>query len=222
MRIGRPSAGLVAITGVAVVGFFGLASLGFGSWPGLVANPWRAAGLGVIGLAALASLASGIHLGGCAGPGAREQWRLIPLALVSLALAGVPPWTDAHDRGAAGGSVVRGLGLLLLVVGAVGRVGPMFVLGHRFTWPLADQPSVPLRTTGLYRWVRHPSYGGALLGAIGWCLLFRSWVGLLLVPTLFPFFHPIILAEEAALLVEFGDAYRAYRHRTWRLIPLIY
>jgi len=222
MRLCQPSLGLLLITAVSVASFFGLAARGFGSWAGLVANPTRAAGLGVIGLAALVSLGSGIHLGGCAQPDALGRWRLIPLSLISLALAWVPPFADRRDLAAFGGEAVRYLGLALLILGAVGRVGPMFLLGDRFTWPLATQREHPLLTTGFYRWVRHPSYAGALVGAVGWVLLFRSGLGLILVALLFPFFNPVIQAEEALLLAEFGADYRAYQRRTWRLVPWLY
>lgn len=222
MMIRRPSVGLTLITAVAVALFFGLAARGYGSWPGLVADPARAAGLAVIGLAAAISLGSGIHLGGCARPDARGRWRLIPLNLISLALAWFPPFADPRGLGTVGGEPVRYLGLACLALGAVLRVAPMFLLGDRFTWPLATQPGHALLTTGLYRWVRHPSYAGAWLGAAGWCLLFRSGAGLILAALLFPCFDPIIRAEEEALLAEFGEAYAAYQRRTWRLVPRLY
>ena len=222
MILHRPSWGLTVITATSVAAFFGMAALGYGSWADLLANPTRAGGLAVIGLAALISLGSGIHLGGCTGPEARERWRLIPLALISLAIALVPPYAERRGWGLVGGEAVRLVGLGLLLAGAVGRVGPMFLLGDRFTWPLAAQREHPLLTTGLYRHVRHPSYAGAWLGAIGWALLFRSGIGLALAALLFPFFDPVIRAEEQALRAEFGIEYDRYQQRTWRLIPFLY
>ena len=222
MTIRRPSWGLVLITAVSVALFFGLAAWGYGSWAGLVADPARASGLAVIGLAAFASLFSGIHLGGCSRPDAAGRWRLIPLALLSLAIAALPPWADRRDWLTWGGEPARYLGLACLALGAWLRVGPMFRLGDRFTWPLASQPGHALLTDGMYRWVRHPSYAGAWLGALGWALLFRSGVGLALAASLFPGFDPIIRAEEESLRAEFGPAYDAYRQQTWRLIPGIY
>ena len=120
------------------------------------------------------------------------------------------------------GDAVRYLGLILLIVGGGLRVGPMFVLGRRFTYPLATQEPHPLMTTGFYRFIRHPSYLGGLLGMVGWVLVFRSGVGLVLGLLLIPVFIGVIRAEEELLRAEFGEQYAAYQRRTWRLIPFVY
>ena len=109
-----------------------------------------------------------------------------------------------------------------MVVGAVFRVGPMFVLGPRFTWPLASQQKHDLISSGFYRFVRHPSYAGAFIGGIGWVLVFRSGLGLMLMASLLPAFLPVVWSEEELLMEEFGDDYQAYRKRTWRLVPFVY
>ncbi|WP_435011575.1 methyltransferase family protein [Tundrisphaera lichenicola] len=210
------------MTLLSIVLFFGLAAWGWGGLGGLIGHPARAGGLLVIGLAAAASLFSGIHLGGCSRPDAHGRWRLVPLALISLLMACWPAYSDRRDLATIGGDTIRYLGLALLIVGGVMRVGPMFLLGDRFTWPLATQPGHKLLTTGLYRFIRHPSYSGAMVGGVGWVLLFRSGLGLVLVALLIPFLIPMIGAEESLLLSEFGEDYRAYRERTWRLLPFVY
>jgi protein-S-isoprenylcysteine O-methyltransferase Ste14 len=222
MSIRWPSLGLLAVTAFSVVVFFGLATLGWGSVSGLVEHRARAAGLAVIGITATASLFSGIHLGGCGSADAHGRWRLVPLALISVALAWLPVYCDRHDLATIDGDAVRCLGLVLLIVGGVMRVMPMFLLGDRFTWPLATQRGHEMLTTGFYRFIRHPSYSGALIGGVGWVLLFRSGVGLVLIAMLFPFFLPLIDAEEALLRLEFGESYVAYQSRTWKLLPFLY
>lgn len=77
-------------------------------------------------------------------------------------------------------------------------------------------------TTGFYRYIRHPSYLGAYLGGIGWVLVFRSVIGLVLMLLLALAFGWVVGKEEALLLTEFGDEYTAYRRRTWRLLPFVY
>lgn len=63
---------------------------------------------------------------------------------------------------------------------------------------------------------------GGLLGGIGWVLVFRSGIGLLLIFLLVPGFIFLIRAEEALLVSEFGDEYTTYQGHTWRLLPFIY
>ncbi|KAJ5139412.1 Phospholipid methyltransferase [Penicillium bovifimosum] len=63
--------------------------------------------------------------------------------------------------------------LLLVYVGAYVRLSAYGGLGKFFTFHL----TVPdhLVTTGIYRWVQHPSYTGAALVAIGITALFTRW-----------------------------------------------
>jgi protein-S-isoprenylcysteine O-methyltransferase Ste14 len=96
------------------------------------------------------------------------------------------------------------------------------LLGRRFSAVVAIQERHELATDGPYRWVRNPSYLGGLVGGLGWALVFRSVVGVLL---LLPFLWLLVTrihAEEALLASEFGPTYEAYRQRTWRLLPWVY
>jgi protein-S-isoprenylcysteine O-methyltransferase Ste14 len=79
-----------------------------------------------------------------------------------------------------------------------------------------------LVTTGIYGAIRHPSYLGLPLMALGWVFAFRSGVGLLLVVlTLLPLLARIT-SEEKLLQTQFGAEYDSYRARTWRLVPFLY
>jgi protein-S-isoprenylcysteine O-methyltransferase Ste14 len=53
-------------------------------------------------------------------------------------------------------------------------------------------------------------------------LVFRCWLGLLLVAGTLAVLLARMNAEEALLESEFGEEYRSYRRRTWRLVPWIY
>jgi protein-S-isoprenylcysteine O-methyltransferase Ste14 len=57
---------------------------------------------------------------------------------------------------------------------------------------------------------------------IGWALVFRSAIGLALNVPLFLLLLSRIADEEKFLEGEFGDEYRAYRRKTWRLLPFVY
>lgn len=74
-------------------------------------------------------------------------------------------------------------------------------------------------TTGPYRYVRHPMYGGALLFFVGVPLLLGSWYGLAFAPLLVVALAIRIVMEERTLVAELpGYADYAARVR-YRLIP---
>jgi len=151
-----------------------------------------------------------------------DLW-IVPVGIVVTALfAWLPPWLDSRDRWVIDGEAVRWLGVVLFVAGSALRLWPVFVLGRRFSAVVAIQERHEPATDGPYRWVRNPSYLGGLVGGLGWALVFRSVVGVLL---LLPFLWLLVTrihAEEALLASEFGPTYEAYRQRTWRLLPWVY
>jgi protein-S-isoprenylcysteine O-methyltransferase Ste14 len=98
----------------------------------------------------------------------------------------------------------------------------VFTLGRRFTGLVAIQEGHRLQTGGLYRHIRHPSYSGLLLYVAGYVLVFRCWLGLLLVAAILAVLRARMNAEEALLASEFGEEYVSYRRRTWRLVPWVY
>ena len=77
--------------------------------------------------------------------------------------------------------------------------------------------------SGPYRLVRHPSYVGLLLYAIGAGALVGNWFGLagftllMLIAVL-----NRIRVEELALEQALGDPYRAYEKTHKRLIPFVW
>ena len=79
-----------------------------------------------------------------------------------------------------------------------------------------------LVTGGLYAIIRHPSYLGLLLTALGWSLAFRSGVGLAITGLIALVLAARMDAEERLLAATFGAEYEAYRARTWRLVPYLY
>ena len=75
--------------------------------------------------------------------------------------------------------------------------------------------------TGAYRLVRHPIYGGLILGAFGWALVTSSIVALIGTGLLLLLFAAKGRREEAWLTTIHPD-YRAYQGRTKRLLPWVY
>ena len=202
--------------------FLGLAALGWGSVAGLVAHPARAAFLALTLLLTLVGLASPVNFSSGEREDVRDRWIFLPSAAGMLLLFWLVPYLDRRDFAPLDGDAARYLGLGLFAVGGVLRIWPMFVLGKRFSGLVAIQPGHELVTRGPYRYVRHPSYLGMMVGLAGWALVFRSVVGLAAVALGLLVLAARIEAEDALLASQFGEAYAVYRRRTWRLVPGIY
>jgi protein-S-isoprenylcysteine O-methyltransferase Ste14 len=98
----------------------------------------------------------------------------------------------------------------------------VFVLGLRFSGLVAIQRDHQLVTDGIYGVIRHPSYLGLIINALGWGLAFRSGIGVLLAALTIPVVLARIRAEEALLHAQFSAEYETYRARISRLIPGLY
>jgi len=210
-----------ALVAASTAAYFALAILGWGGMA-FFANPARIA-LGIVTfLMALVALFAGGNL----SPGVREdrgnRWVIAAFSGIGLLGGFLPAYTDRIGFWTIDADTVRWLGVAIFAAGGALRLWPVFVLGPRFSGLVAIQPGHTLVTTGIYRFIRHPSYLGLILTALGWALAFRSGVGLLLLALLAPPLLSRIHAEERLLEMQFGDQYRAYVKNTWRLFPGIY
>jgi protein-S-isoprenylcysteine O-methyltransferase Ste14 len=115
---------------------------------------------------------------------------------------------------------VQYVGLALMLVGIALREWAVFELGRHFSVVVAIETDHRLVTGGPYRWLRHPAYSGGLLATGGFALALGSWLSVIpIVVILLLAFAYRIRLEEQLLLTAFGDAYRDYMARTWRLFP---
>jgi protein-S-isoprenylcysteine O-methyltransferase Ste14 len=196
----------------------------WGSWHGFFSNPARTALVVVsagLFIAALFTDSSGL------GSGVREdrsnRWVLFPLIASSILMVWLAPYLDRCNAWVWGGEAVRWIGVVLTLVGGCLRLAPVFALGRRFSGLVAIQPNHKLKTDGLYRVIRHPSYLGLLIGALGWMLVFRCVEpGLILTAVLLIVLIARMNSEERLLQDQFGVEYAEYKKRTWRLIPELY
>ncbi len=118
---------------------------------------------------------------------------------------------------------IRYAGLALLIFGLAIRWTAVVTLGRAFSANVAIRSEQRLKTDGLFRFVRHPSYLGLLLVIVAVGLHGHNWIAFAI--AVIPPFAAIsyrIHVEEAALKSAFGSAYDAYSRRTKRLIPGIY
>ncbi|ESS37108.1 isoprenylcysteine carboxylmethyltransferase family protein [Burkholderia cenocepacia] len=213
---------VIVLSSVATLVYLGLAVLGSGGFAAFFSHPQ----LTVVAIATLVMAVAALFTEGNLSSGEREnrdnRWVLAAFAVSGFLLAYLPALTDRLDVWTFGGDTVRWIGVGLYLVGGVLRMWPVFVLGKRFSGLVAIQPGHTLVTGGIYSRIRNPSYLGLVVNSLGWALVFRSGVGVLLVVlTLVPLVARI-RSEEALLRSQFGAEYDAYCARTWRLLPGVY
>jgi len=213
---------LALLTTVSLAIYLGLAIAGEGgpsrffSLPPLVALTVAMIALGV------AALFTEGHIGSGVREDRANRWVIAAFTLLGFALAYLPALSDRYDVLTFGGEGVRWFGVAIGAVGGVLRLAPVFVLGRRFSGLVAIQPDHTLVTGGLYGVIRHPSYLGLLLTALGWSLAFRSGVGLAVTALIALVLVARMDSEERLLGETFGAEYEAYRARTSRLVPYLY
>lgn len=118
---------------------------------------------------------------------------------------------------------VKGIAIILLIAALAIRWTAIRTLGRYFTANVAIQDGHRLLRTGLYGWVRHPSYTGLLLAFVALAIHFNNWWSLpaVIVPITIAMLYRISV-EETALREAFGEEYEDYRKTTRRLVPGIY
>lgn len=115
------------------------------------------------------------------------------------------------------------VGAMLMLLGTAVRIWAIRTLGRFFSVSVELQKKHRLVTQGPYRWVRHPSYTGAVLFLLGVPALLAVPVSLggcaLL---LFAAYAYRIQVEERMLGTHFGHEYDAYQSATKRLVPYVW
>jgi len=115
------------------------------------------------------------------------------------------------------------VGIALMLAGLAFRFYAMSLLGRFFTYDVAVHAGQTVVEAGPYRYIRHPSYTGALITLVGLGLALGNWAALLaLLACMGAAYAYRISVEEAALLAALGDPYKQYIRRTRRLVPFLF
>lgn len=141
--------------------------------------------------------------------------KLTMVACYTLALiqaTGLRTWARSRE-------VLQPVVLVLAIVGVIVLVASSAWLGSalRVGLPTSD---TTLRTTGFYRFSRHPIYLSMLLLYLAACLYAPHPLVIACAVIAAGIHHRIALAEEAFLEQRFGEAWRAYRSRVPRYLGL--
>ena len=115
------------------------------------------------------------------------------------------------------------VGLVLAVFGFLFRIIATFTLREYYTTHLKIQENQKVITHGVYRYIRNPGYLGSMSLLIGCGLLTGNLISILINITIVPYsFVTRLLTEEQMLIQSFGDDYKTYMGKSYRLIPFIY
>ena len=115
------------------------------------------------------------------------------------------------------------LGIAIWLGGQAFRLYSIRVLGQFFTYDVAISKGQHVVEAGPYRWLRHPSYLGGLIAALGLGMTMTNWAALLLplCCSVVGYAYRIPI-EERALVQGLGEPYQEYMKRTWRLVPYVF
>jgi protein-S-isoprenylcysteine O-methyltransferase Ste14 len=115
------------------------------------------------------------------------------------------------------------IGLVLMLFGIGFRLLAIKQLGRFFTVKVTIREDHQLMQSGLYKYMRHPSYAGSLITFFGFGLALNNWLSLAIVffLTVYTMLYRIRV-EEKVLMEQFGEKYITYSNKTKGLIPFIY
>jgi protein-S-isoprenylcysteine O-methyltransferase Ste14 len=155
----------------------------------------------------------------------REGWGImllriaaLPFILAAIVLYGVnPPWLSAFAIPFPAWARWIGVGLAVMSIPLL--VWVHHTLGKHWSTSVQLQEGHTLVTSGPYRWVRHPMYTVLFAFFAGVSLISALWLIVPLAVGSILMLYTRIDKEEAMMIEQFGDAYRAYMRRTGRLLP---
>lgn len=111
-------------------------------------------------------------------------------------------------------------GAIIATAGAILAFAARATIGRNWATPATRRTDTELVTTGPYRFVRHPIYGGMLVMIVGTEIgLSPLWLPVAIVAAVY--FILSARAEERHMMNRFPDSYPAYRARTKMLLPFL-
>lgn len=115
------------------------------------------------------------------------------------------------------------VGIMTGMFGLVIRFSAMRTLGRFYSRNIGIQGEHKLIQSGLYRYIRNPGYLGTLIIYLGFAISTSVWLSVLVnLALFFAAYSHCIRVEGQAVVAKFGDAYKDYMGKSWRLIPMLY
>ncbi len=143
--------------------------------------------------------------------------------MVNILLVIAAPILNIYQVGHWSYTSISWLGLVLMLCGLSLRYWAAQTLGKFYTRTLQTLEGQEIVTRPPYSLVRHPGYLGTLLIVIGAGLAVTNWIVLLagvIIGITSRTYR--IGVEEKMLKAKFGEEFRLYSEKTWKLFPFLY
>lgn len=148
-----------------------------------------------------------------------EGWVVIQFVLIGIVLAAA--WMEPASAGAIW-PLLSTAGLALLIGGGFLASRGLSDLRTNLTPLPHPKDDAELVDTGSYALVRHPIYGGIVIGMLGLALSLQAVVTAVVGTVVLLVFFRLKSGREEAWLVQRFPKYEAYRAHTKRMIPFLY
>lgn len=120
--------------------------------------------------------------------------------------------------------LIKLIGILLVIAGSMIATAGRYALGKNWTqcYEYQIKRNHQLVRDGIYKYVRHPIYGGILLGVTGSLMVAETYIFIPVFVLAFYILRSFAQREERLLAKGFGKKYTDYMKKTKMLMPLIY
>jgi len=155
--------------------------------------------------------------------GERGEWYVAIQAILFLLILFGPASASWLPAWPAGSRLSSRLGLILLVAGFTWMVAGAMQLALKRSLSALPRPkdTATLIDTGVFAFVRHPMYCGAIWAVFGWGLSSQGILMLGYAVLLTVFFDLKASREERSLAERFPE-YAHYKGRVRKLVPFLY
>lgn len=114
------------------------------------------------------------------------------------------------------------LGFILGLIGLSFCLYAQIKMGDSWRVGIDEKVKTELITTGMYKFIRNPTYLGLFLLNIGVWMIWPTWTIFLLSILFFVFLEIQVRCEEDFLFALHGETYSDYKKGTKRYLPFIY
>ncbi|HOV15405.1 MAG TPA: isoprenylcysteine carboxylmethyltransferase family protein, partial [Spirochaetota bacterium] len=114
------------------------------------------------------------------------------------------------------------LGFIIGLVGLSFCLYAQIKMGKSWRVGIDEKEKTELITTGLYRFIRNPTYFGLFILNVGLWIIWPTWTVFIFNLLFVLFFEIQVCCEEDFLTMTHGEEYLNYKKKTKKYIPFIY